>query len=121
MKTLNRFIVERLKLTKDTKVIDTNYCLCLPMYDDYDKVVEKYKRYIIKKFIVKIWHIELTFFVFNLKQITKIELNEENSSIWELPSGYGLNDISKDLSSISNKSSWIEINDFLNNVYNKIR
>jgi len=119
MITLNRFTTERLKLTKDTKLIHNNYCLCLPMYDDYYKV--NCKKYIIKKIIVKIYRVEFTFFVFNLEQITKIELNDENSSIWKLPSGYGLNDISKDLSSISNTSSWIKMNDFLNNIYNKIR
>lgn len=132
MITLNRFIlehlecpklsiIERLKINKDTKLINNNYCLCLAMYNDYNKIIEKCKRYIIKKIIVPIYFIELTFFVFNLKQINKIELSDENSGIWELPSDYGLNDISKDLNSISNKSSWIEINDFLNNVYNKIR
>ena len=66
MRNLNNFIIERLKLNKDTKISNNNFseknCIFIPFDDIYDELMNKYNKYRINQdqgFVIFIIPIEV--------------------------------------------------------------
>lgn len=108
MKTINSFILEKLKLNKNSKSAEKEYFILLPWYEDfYDWAISSSKSEMnYKKYdYVELHHEELTgytyIFVINyiyIKEISK-KLKNENSKLYEFPANLSLDEF---------KDKWIK-------------